>query len=204
MICVCCSCYIINYAEAQTEEIIVLRDGWSISENGSTLFDQPVKDISDYTFACEEKGDILILSRKLSGISFEEARLVLDTWHSIVTVYLDEQAIYTHGREYEDAGKMLGNIRHYIDLPVGYQQETLYIEMIWAEDGAMSGITPIGIADNRDLSVYWFNRLFPLLIPAVILCSFGLLCILAGIVFKNSINNTGKLQCLGMLLLGVG
>ena len=68
VVCAFCTCFAAYRALAQTDGVIVLTNGWSLLDDGVVLNEQPTEDISDYTFLCEEKGDVLVLSRKLSEI----------------------------------------------------------------------------------------------------------------------------------------
>ena len=204
LICFICGYSLVRQASGQTDGIIVLKSGWSISKNGEEPKPQVTRELSDYTFSSLKKGDTLVLSRSLSDLPFEEGTLVLDTWHVVLSVYLDGDLLYTRGQEYTEAGQMVGNLRHYVTLPEGYQQKQLYLYMTCTENDAMSGILPVGIADGKDVSVYWFNRLFPLFIPAVIVLCVGMVVILIGLLLVRKNDNTSKIPFLGAMLLLVG
>ena len=203
--CLCCVVGLVNSAKQKTKDIITLHGGWTISINDGEPVPQKTKDLSDYSFFDIKDGDVIHLERELrEGFPFEQARLVLDTWHVAVIVSLDDRELYHHGYDYVDSPRMLGNIRHYITLPEGYQGKTLHIDMICTEDGAMSGLTPIGLADVDDMSVEYYNRLYPLLYPATIMLGMGLLIMVAGVLFYSKENNMYKIFYLGALLLLVG
>lgn len=205
LVCIFISISLVNNAEKKTENILVLSGDWQIAINDAEPVQQPTRDLSDYSFFDIKTGDVIHLERTLSEeLPFEEARLVLDTWHVAVTVSLDDQELYSHGHDYIDSSKMLGNIRHYVALPNGYQGKTLHIDMICTEDNAMSGLMPIGVADVDDMSVEYFNRLYPLLLPAAIMVGIGVLTLVAGVLFYSKENNMYKIFYLGMMLLFVG
>ena len=199
-----CMMAITWYAKQQIQDIYVLRDGWNISFNRGASVPQITKDLSDYTFSGIKKGDIICLERSLEDISFDEGTLVLDTWHVVLNVYLDGECIYSHGAEYRDAGKMVGNIRHYVMLPEEIRNQTLRLEMTCTADNAMSGLMPIGIAKEGDLSIFWFNRLFPLLVPSVIIISVGFVIMFLGLLLYSRKNLTYRVAFLGMLMFFVG
>ena len=191
-------------ARSKTKDIQTIHGGWQIAISEGEYVLQPTKDLSDYSFHNLKEGDVIHLQRRLSEFDFTEARLILDTWHVAVRVSLDGKEIYSSGEEYIGSRRMLGNIRHYVELPAEYQGKILHIDMICTEDDAMSGLLPIGIADIDDMSVEYFNRLYPLLLPAAVMVGVGLITMLLGAVFYSKENNLYKIFYLGMLLLFVG
>ncbi len=203
-IAVAAGSFICTNLEHQTRDIIVLYDKWNITVNDEVIGKQPTRELSDYSFPAIEKGDIIVLSRELSDVPMEQARIIMDVWHAVVNVYLDEELIYSCGEEYLSQGKMLGSIRHYVDLPLNYQEKTLYIEMLCTEVDAMSGMLPVGIAKQSDASVYLFNKLFPLLLPAMMLVGVGIFAMFMGILLFHRNNNMFKVSLLGVLLFLVG
>lgn len=203
-VCVFFVCSVVRYAQQKTSDVLTLYDDWSIAINDAALTPQSTRDLSDYSFFDIKMGDVIYLERSMADVPFEEARLILDTWHVAVTVFVDGEAIYTQGHEYVESRKMLGNIRHYVTLPEGYQDKTLLVEMICTEDDAMSGLLPIGIADADDMSVEYYNRLYPLLVPSAIMVGIGLVAMIIGVLFYSKESNMYKIFFLGMLLLFVG
>lgn len=195
---------LVQNAKCKTKEICTIQGGWQIAINDGTYVLQPTKDLSDYSFYKLKKGDVIHLERNLNEFDFAEARLILDTWHVAVSVSLDGKEIYSANEEYVDSSKMLGNIRHYVELPNGYQGKRLHIDMICTENDAMSGLLPIGLADISDMSVEYYNRLYPLLLPAAVMVGVGLITMILGAVFYSKENNLYKIFYLGMLLLFVG
>ncbi len=205
LVCLFFVASMVRNANRKTENIDTLHSGWYIAINEEELALQPTKDLSDYSFFNIKAGDEIHLEYVFSEeLPFEKARLILDTWHVAVTVYLDGEEIYTHGQEYIGSKKMLGNIRHYVTLPEGYQNKTLHIDMICTEDGAMSGLMPIGVADVDDMMVEYYNRLYPLLLPAAVMVGIGLIVLIFGALFYSKENHMYKIFFLGMLLLFVG
>jgi len=195
---------LVQNAKDKTKEIRTIHEGWQIAINDGDYVLQPTKDLSDYSFFDLKEGDVIHLQRRLSEFPFEEARMILDTWHVAVTVSLDGEVIYSRNQEYIGSKKMLGNIRHYVELPEGYQKKILHIDMVCTEKDAMSGLLPIGLADVDDMSVEYFNRLYPLLFPAAVMVGVGLIAMILGAIFYSRKNNLYKIFYLGMLLLFVG
>lgn len=205
LVCLFFAISLIKNAKQKTEHIDTLHSGWYIAINDAEPAIQPTKDLSDYSFFDIKTGDVIHLECVLPAeLPYEEARLILDTWHVAVTVCLDGEELYTHGQEFIGSKKMLGNIRHYVTLPAGYQGKTLHIDMVCTEDNAMSGLAPIGIADIDDMMVEYYNRLYPLLIPAAVMVGIGLIVLIGGALFYAKENHMYKVFYLGMLLLFVG
>ncbi len=199
-----CITALLKFFENNTRNIQVVQQGWTVYKNGELTDKNPQEDLSDFSFQSLYPGDVIVLERSLSDVKADEPRMILDTWHVIVNVFLDEELIYTHGQEYADADKMIGNIRHYVDLPGNHQGKTLRIEMTCTERDAMSGMLPIGFTDSHDLSAVWFNRLHQIFLPASILVGAGILLLFGGVLVFHVGNGTYKVIVLGVLLLLVG
>ncbi len=204
LLCIICGSYVVNTAENQTKGMYVLEDGWSIAQGNELPKPQQTKELSDHTFSEIKKGEVILLTRNFSDVPFSEGTMAFDTWHVVVKVFLDDKLIYSRGQEYADRNLMVGNLRHYVNLPLDYQDKQLTIYMTCTEDGAMSGMMPIGVAHKNDTSVYWFNRLFLLLIPAIVVIGIGLVVVVIGIVLYNTHESAYKILVLGAMLFLVG
>ena len=151
---------------------ISLKDNWQITVNNVPHEETVLKDVF---FPVTNIGDHVELKTILPDISTTSSVLQFKIYHSIITVYLDDQKIYDYGSSLNAAGEMVGSGFHWVALPEDYVGKTLKICFDVTEDNAFSSIDAICIlAENNTTRNFILTNITEIII-GIFLLSFGIL-----------------------------
>lgn len=131
-------------------ELVQLDDGWTISRGDETWELNSLTN-PDRGTGIINKDDVILLKRTLPESSLDPATISFRSILSSVKVTLDGVLIYSFGDEYVEKNRMLPNMRHFIQLPAGFQGKELAIEINSHEDDAFSGFSPVYFGNYNDI-----------------------------------------------------
>ena len=119
-------------------EIVQLDSGWTISR-GNTSWE--LESIDHSNIGITNKGDEIVLSRNLPDSDLSPAALYFRSILSSIEVYVEDDLVYSFGKEYVDSGLMLPKMENFIPLPNDYQGKKLTVKITAREDNAFSGLS---------------------------------------------------------------
>ena len=132
------------------KDAVFLNDKWQVQVNDEMSDDV---DLDTFSFPSAMRGGKIIYQRTLPNVDMLAPCLRIQTPHCSVEVYLDNELIYTFGREESEKGKMLGGGYHWVPLPDDFQNKELAIVYEAQEDRKFSTIyAPVLQSGNNALA----------------------------------------------------
>lgn len=132
-----------------TNSCITLDDHWDVDINDTHYSNVT---LSDFTFPMTQKGDIIVLSRKLNeAFSGRNPIIKFNSVHVKVDAYLNGHPVYTYGGNEFFHGKLVGYGTKYISLPSSYNSKPFKLILSVTEDDAFNGIEPPELGNGETL-----------------------------------------------------
>ncbi len=128
--------------------IYELNDGWDIYLNGVK---QSTDSLLNSNVGIVGIGDVITISRPLPEFEISNPCVSTYSIHSMVDAYLDDELIYSFGRDYLYDEKTVPKKLNYFPLGNDYAGKTLTIILSGSRKDTFSGISPILIGDRKDL-----------------------------------------------------
>ena len=154
-------------------------EGWSVTYGDSTLNNI---NIAEYKIPEDVKiGDTLVYKKHLNIDVLPLSTLRFRTFHSAVSVYLDDQPIYSYGHDLYKQGRLVGSGFHFINLPESVDRRTITIEQIVAETSAALTSTSVKVLHNNIVSDF-FSRHALAAGSGIFLCLFAVLSVFVGFI----------------------
>ena len=113
--------------------------------------------LDNYSFQMGKIGDSVTLSKTLGDTYIQNPTLILDLYHSVIEVWLDDEKIYEYGKDLFESAKQLGHAYCHIPIPSDYQGKELKIKITFTEDNSYSSLPEIVIV-NEGMSYLNLNR----------------------------------------------
>ncbi|MBR4027547.1 MAG: hypothetical protein IKJ01_08365, partial [Lachnospiraceae bacterium] len=158
-------------------ETYILDNGWNAIAHGKTFENIT---LSETIFEMFGKEDTLVLKRTI----LEDEPLIsnpilkVNSYYSIVDVYLDNELIYTYGREFYEKKKLVGYGTNFVELPEKYTGKELRIEYSVTENNAFEMIEPFTIADGNFIMQKEMAMASSDLAMVLFLIVFGMICMM--------------------------
>ena len=154
-------------------------EGWSVTYGGSTSNNV---NIAEYKIPEDVKiGDTLVYKKLLNIDVLPLSTLRFRTFHSAVSVYLDDQPIYSYGHDLYKQGRLVGSGFHFINLPENVDRRTITIKQIVAETAAALTSTSVKVLHNNIVSDF-FSRHALAAGSGIFLCLFSVLSVFVGFI----------------------
>ncbi len=172
---VSCILIMLFYNYKLNTDMITLERNWTVYKNGILQNDQPNDKLIKYVLPKMSVGDEITLSYKLNKYDIKNPKIVFDTWHCITEVYLHNQKLYSWGEQLYENNHMLGNKRHFIELPDLYEGKVLSIKLKATENDAMKQFYSVLVTEFGNNLNFWFNRSLALTLSALLIIIIGLI-----------------------------
>ena len=160
----------------------------SIDKDVSFQWNQEEKkivDIGEYSFDAPHRGEQITLEKVLPDKDIVHPVLVLELYHCVVDVYIDETKIYSYGQELYTKKKVLGHEFLRIPLPENFQGKNLKIQLtVTEEDGFTSMEDMYILNEGVSYSKILVEKLLTLL-SCLTLITFGIIAIGSSIVMRS-------------------
>jgi len=128
---------------------ISLDSPWDIQINGSTYTGVSLE---DFHFDIVNKGDIIIMQRKLpEDWNITEGVLRIKTTHSATRVFIDDELVYEYGYDRAALKKTVGSGYQFVKFPKEYEGKNLKIELYITENKAYTRINTINIYEWENI-----------------------------------------------------
>lgn len=138
-----------GYNSPRQFPLVQLEEGWTVN-SGEDVF-HPDR-LSDCKIGLVNNNGMVTLERELPDYILSPATIHFRTILSSTEVYLDDELIYSFGDDYVSQNFMLPKFQHFVNLPDGYAGKTLRIEITAHENNAFSGISPVTIGNQEEIS----------------------------------------------------
>lgn len=140
------------------EGVVQLDDGWQV------LVDDTVHEhvnLTSFTFDALGKGDTIILERTLPEQFFVHPTIEFTAYHCAIDVEIDNENIYTYGKDYAEKNQMVGMGYFHVPLPDNYEGKQLRIAFYVTEWNSMTNVETIRLGNVEDLiyNFIYINRL---------------------------------------------
>lgn len=156
-----------------TNSCITLDDHWDVDINDTHYANVT---LSDFTFPLTQKGDIIVLSRKLNeAFSGRNPIIKFNSVHAKVDAYLNGHPVYTYGGNEFFHGNLAGYGTQYISLPSSYNGKSFKLILSVAENDAFNGIDTPELGNGETLLQESISNNRFLLATALFLIVFGLI-----------------------------
>ena len=163
---------------------LVIDTGWDIIANGNQYEDVVLREFSLNSL---EKGDSFTMITKLPTEQIMEHPIMqVMSLHCIIDVYLDDELIYSYGKEQYEQKRLVGYGAHYLELPEHYGGMELRIEYIGTEHTSFDKIPSITIDNGNSRMYKQMKDANGVLALALFLIVFGVVCMLAAFFMGNA------------------
>lgn len=179
-----------------------INEGWNVKLNNGERYE----DINLNSFHMDvcNAGTQIILTNTLPENLENNLVMLIYTVHSVVDVYIDDEKVYSHGREDFKIGKMIGYGTDFVSVPDDSAGKSIKIALYVTENNAFSTISaPVFYNEATAYRDYYSTRRIPLVV-AISLIVVGL-CIsfVTFFTFFKSYS-MDKLFCIGAFSLCIG
>ncbi len=181
---------------------IKLDDGWTIEIGGKTYEDQI---LSDFSF--EEPtayGETVTMKRILPDLLPERSSLRALIYLSTVEVFLDDDLIYSYGRDIAARGGFVGSGYHFITLPEGSGGREIVISFTACSAGAMSNIPSPDILPTEYTYEEFYDENVLLICCCVFLFSLGVILTILGLLARIHKSTFSPLIHIGVFSFLIG
>lgn len=177
----------LTYIDGAKNNDVELDKGWNIQINGENYSDVT---LSEFTFAMCNRGDIITMTCTIPEYDeISQPTLVLYSIHSVVTILVNDEAIYDYGVKRFKNNMLLGYGRHFVTFPKDAAGKKLTVEFDVSEDDAFEGIQPLTITDGNTYVLRDIGNKRIHLATAMFLMMFGIIImILSMIMVKQSVS----------------
>lgn len=191
---------ILNTSSRLSVSCINLNDSWTVEIDNKTYED--VK-ISELVLGQMMKGDTLAYSCILPKTDIQNPMLALYTIHSEIEVFLDNELVYSYGKEAYEADRLIGYGYHLIPLPYEYAGKTLLVRNYVGVDRAFTTIKTPRIANGVNfIRDFIMDNKIPLVINIALLV-FGVTLTFISIIYMIYNKEFFKLLCAAAFSIGV-
>jgi diguanylate cyclase (GGDEF)-like protein len=163
-----------------------LRDGWEITKNGELL---PTGELLASNVGVLSEQEIIVLSRTLEDFKIDQPCISFYTSHTILDVYLDDEHIYTYGRDYYSNNRSVPRRYNYVALGNDYVGKELKLVISGTRTGASSGISTVLLSDRSALLTSLVANMRNNLMVGIFLISLGLILMMLSpymVIFHNN------------------
>ena len=183
-------------------EIHNLDGGWDISLNGVR---QSTNSLLSSNVGIVGYGDVVTLSRQLEDFGIDNPCAATYSIHAMIDVYLDDNLIYSFGRDYLFDEKTVPKHINYFPLGYDYTGKTLTIVLSGSRHRSFTGLSPVMVGDRADiLSAHAIKMRYNIMI-GMFLIVFGAVLMILSPYMVIYHNNDTRLFYSGLisLLLGI-
>lgn len=186
--------FTITYPSSLEEyKVIEIKDEVKIKCNEGA---EEIVKFSDYTLPTSNEGDTYIIKYIMPDEYIKNPSLIMDLYHSVIEIYVDEEKIYEYGEDLYKNNTPLGHEYFNIPLPSNFAGRELMIKIMFTEKDSLFNIPTIRISNERinDINLIEKNILVILVSMALIL--FGII----GLIFSLTRKYYGK-ECSNISLI---
>ncbi len=121
---------------------------------------EQITNLTNYKLPPIKKGDCLSISYNIPEIKIDNPVLILESYHSVVYVYVDNKMIYKYGENLQKENKVIGHVYLHIPMLHQYKGKKLKIEYHYTEDNSVSYIYKMNICNGEESYLKLINNNF--------------------------------------------
>ena len=173
--------------QGKCHSLVDLDEGWTLIFKGDTTV---IPSIKDYAFEDHsiQRGDSVILRRRLDSDFPDNPVLRFETYHAFVEAYRENNLLYSSGKKDFTEGSMVGSSLHFVYLGVvQYKNKMFELRFHMAEDDAWDALPIMEVLPARYAYGDFFARHSMSLAVGVFSLLFGalsLFCCLGAFYFR--------------------
>lgn len=179
--------YIHVFSDAEGSMISVKN--WEVILNGEEYANM---DTLDCAFETIKKGDEVVCKTVLEDYDIESPAMLLHIYHSVINIYLDDEQIYTYGKDVAEKGDMTGAGYFFVNIPVDYAGKTLTIHLDVCENDETTLISGGKIQKGTTIVREFIRSNFFEIILIGFIAVFVVLC-LAGYIMNASLKRESRI-----------
>ncbi len=190
-----------NYKSPKLHNMVQLDKGWTVSYASTHYYPEV---LSESQLPVANYLDVFTLTSTLPDAGVDPAILHFRSILSCVDVYLEDELIYSFGHDYAAKGKMLPKFHHFVSLPKDYNGKIIKIIITAQENNAFSGLSPVMLGNEEDVSraVAQDGRLSLAIGVFLVMMGFVLLTLSPLFIFTGNHNSSIAFSGFLSLLLG--
>ena len=143
---------------------------------------EKITDLNKYKLPKIKKGDSLTISYNMPKLDIDNPVLILESYHSVVNIYVDDKMIYQYGVELQQEDKNVGHVYLHIPILHEYEGKNFKIEYHYTEDDSLSYLYNMKICSEGSSYLKLINKN----ILQILLISTTLLIGVIGLIFSVS------------------
>ncbi len=196
------SIYIMANVSQNKYGAMELNKGWSVRINQGDIHENV--DLDVFRAPRVKRGDWFVLKSKLPDEIPNESSVLIKIPYSVVSVYIDNEEVFSYGTDDYDTGKLIGSGKFFFILPDDADGKNIKITMLVTEDSAFSTIeTPVIYESLHGLETYHRERLLPFTVSlSLIITGFAVTIVTFAMYFRSF--SLERLLCIGLFSLCIG
>ncbi len=188
------------------KRVNVLKDGWTVSYNDTVYTDVSLPDLRNLIGNPTFRGDRIVLSHEVTGLSdYEAPTLLFETNFSAYTVTCGHKVIRSVFYELYEKGAFIGSDNNYVLLPTFTEPVILEIELLVSEDGAYGYYNSPVLGSYMDVFLYTIYENIFIFMSSAFLVIFGIMFLAIAVGFKSDLPeiNMQMYSALLFIMLGI-
>lgn len=129
----------------QEEKVINIEKNLRISFNEE---EEEITNLEEYKLPQIKKGDKVSVSYMIPRISIDNPCLIIESYHSLINVYINDDLIYKYGEQLYREDKNIGHEYLHIPMLSKYEGKTLRIEYTYTKDNSVSCLDRMQICNG--------------------------------------------------------
>lgn len=185
----------------KSNEFTVLNEGWNVTLHGKTTRNVTLTDFHIQDFV---RGDTIILETVIPPELDSDYTIHPLVWLCVIEAYVDDQMIFSYGRENYEKNKFVGSGVFSIELPDHAAGKVLKIKLTANEDYPVTTFIPIRCTRNNNFfSIFFRNELIFIFISFTLI-SVGILMSVFGLILVFRTGNFYRMLFIGLFSLLMG
>lgn len=136
--------------------------------------EEKLVDLSKYSFKQDKIGDYIIVSYTLpEDKHISNPTLVLDMYHSVIEVKLDNHKIYEYGKSMYENNELIGHEYVFVPIPTDYKGKELRVKFTFTEKDSVTNILPLKIQNEGECYTELVNNNIIAIMVSMALLLFG-------------------------------
>lgn len=177
-------------------------EGWNVKVNNGQTFENV--NLDNLHLGVCSAGTHIVMTNTLPEDLENNLSMLIFTVHSVVDVRIDDELVYTHGRDSFKEGRMIGYGTDFVHIPDGSAGKPIKISLYVTENDAFSTVSaPIFYDESTAYRDYYVARRLPLIV-AISLIVVGICITLITFFSFFRSYSMDKLFCIGAFSLCIG
>ena len=167
-----------------------MKNGWDISVNNITYTNKDITRLYDIPTDNLRRGDTLVFRTVLPDLGeLSFPTLLFKSKYTTLECYVDNTLIYEYALDMYEKHAFIGKSYHYMILPRDYQNRTLTIKAIVAEDNPATNYEAPVLGNNADVENGFIHDNITVISTGIFMFVFGVIYLFVCLLFATAIPN---------------